>query len=293
MSEFAFIQYLRINYPYIWRSRIHVYLPLYAVTTLGLAWLGHTREFTLLDFPTFDEIYSKAWAFRGMLGLIAIGWLISLWKFPLKNTRPSRLAQTLLLYWICILVAGLGPRLYALTQIDPINRIPEVRNASASVFQEDLEHARVLSRVLCSHEEATKSGIAHSELLSKYGFFGKIIEVWKTDLSKCNNWVYDNAVAIQQIGMPYPSTELLFQKISTLIEVKNFYDQSASEFDPFRFLDTYFYWNTFLLAGVLLFLTSEQGMNFVGKIPDNISALFKIPYQPRLFEWLEDRYSRN
>lgn len=46
-----FDEYLRINYPYIWRTGIHCYVPLFVILTFFMYWIGYI----LTKFDTLDR----------------------------------------------------------------------------------------------------------------------------------------------------------------------------------------------------------------------------------------------
>ncbi len=114
LVEPKFVEYLRINYPYVWRTRAYFYLPLFIVTTLVLYELGSSKIFTLQNASLFTFHY-YGYVVGTVFIFISYYWIKKARVFPLQLDKKN-FSQTFLVYFFCITMVIIGIELCVLSQ---------------------------------------------------------------------------------------------------------------------------------------------------------------------------------
>ena len=112
--------WLRIHYPIIWRTQLHIMLPILLVVACVCYISAPTDELTTKTVDTQLQLTSKVAGMQVWIILLIVGWTISQFRWPLVafNTRYKLLTWSI--YFLLMLAAQLGPLIYANQSISSI-----------------------------------------------------------------------------------------------------------------------------------------------------------------------------
>jgi hypothetical protein len=102
-------RYLRINFPFLWRTRIHVVLPIFVLIGIYLPMFAGKKPAEIWDCPSVEEIKFRFGWFLAIPIIVYGFWWFQNLKFPIqaKNKRQGAFAFTI--YFMGCLTAQIGP----------------------------------------------------------------------------------------------------------------------------------------------------------------------------------------
>ncbi len=221
--------YLLINYPFIWRTRVHYFLFFSLIIANPMLWfLGQVFPFTASQLPDFDMIngFRELFLMGGIVFLLF--WVYDQYKLRLGEQAPKHYLLTWVVYIFCIFLIFVNTIVFSSSLVTQVAHFfPDEE------FQEDLEfhstynywdqHPDITEAFFDTHKERIQRDV------KKYGVLtdteAETIILKGSFSVKKGSWLeyksHDRAITI-------PFDAKLSKQMSLITEAKHFLQKKGS-----------------------------------------------------------------
>ncbi len=187
--------YLKINYPHVWRTRVHDFgwfsLVFGNLLAVGLAFLVVQRQ-SILSIESINTMY---WVGAMVLCFVVVLWAMRLLQFKIKFSNFKMILVTWLLYVLCVASLAVNLTVFTYSMV--------VRTASFASVSEAYGDYYYLIK---NRERVVFSNAKESiELLERYGYKVKGLSIMSGDSGKLRKKMKVVRQANMYFELPKPS----------------------------------------------------------------------------------------
>lgn len=262
-------KWLRINYPLIWRTRIHWMLPTLIVINLSAFYFAKIQIFFPHDLLTIADVAERVLAANTLLLVLFCFWGYRQLQWPLREFNFSNATITALIYFFMLAVGQMATLIYPNQLVKQMALAMGDRELVA-----DVRVMRANNFWLCSYSQANQDPELRS-YLDKYGFMdifpryytSSMSEAYQVWLSKHCDRAYDyegEYTGFTDSSGKEPEFGLK-ERVDSLVAAKQMREKRGIYYERYA-LDHYGNWLLYLLqALVLLIVFSAINMERIAR----------------------------